>query len=277
MLQSSISVPRQVVLLDKLLPKLKDGSRMTRLLDILEDYLMYRGHQYCRIDGNTGGEDPDASIEALNKPGSEKFAFLVHLQAQDRAHRIGQKKEVQAFRFCTEYTIEEKVIERAYKKLALDALVIQQRRLAEQEAVNKDELLQMVRFGAEMVFSSKDRTITDEDIDIIIAKGEEAALQLNWVNAIKFKMDESNHINGKAFPKAAFIGCIHYFFFSQHLMPRDSFAQPFVIPTRGVVKRKIFAWVLGKIKGGMLVRFPVACHLRCHDELSRRRPSYLSA
>lgn len=26
----------------------------------------------------------------------------VDLQAQDRAHRIGQKKEVQVFRFCTE-------------------------------------------------------------------------------------------------------------------------------------------------------------------------------
>jgi len=87
----------------------------------------------------------------------------VDLQAQDRAHRIGQKKEVQVFRFCTEvsnfklyftfsiryslyllashllmimvqYTIEEKVIERAYKKLALDALVIQQGRLAEQKS-----------------------------------------------------------------------------------------------------------------------------------------------
>lgn len=55
------------------------------------------------------------------------------LQAMDRAHRIGQKKEVQVFRFCTENTIEEKVIERAYKKLALDALVIQQGRLAEQK------------------------------------------------------------------------------------------------------------------------------------------------
>ncbi|KAL3334742.1 hypothetical protein AABB24_031127 [Solanum stoloniferum] len=159
----------KMVLLDKLLPKLKErGSRvlifsqMTRLLDILEDYLLFRGHQYCRIDGNTGGEDRDASIEAFNKPGSAKFAFLlstragglginlatadivilydsdwnpqVDLQAQDRAHRIGQKKEVQVFRFCTEYTIEEKVIERAYKKLALDALVIQQGRLAEQKS-----------------------------------------------------------------------------------------------------------------------------------------------
>ncbi|ONM32106.1 ISWI chromatin-remodeling complex ATPase CHR11 [Zea mays] len=198
---------------------------MTRLLDILEDYLMYRGYQYCRIDGNTGGEDRDASIEAFNSPGSEKFVFLLStragglginlatadvvvlydsdwnpqadLQAQDRAHRIGQKKEVQVFRFCTEYTIEEKVIERAYKKLALDALVIQQGRLAEQKTVNKDDLLQMVRFGAEMVFSSKDSTITDEDIDRIIAKGEETTAELDakmkkfTEDAIKFKMDDN--------------------------------------------------------------------------------------
>ncbi|KAL1548505.1 ISWI chromatin-remodeling complex ATPase CHR11 isoform X1 [Salvia divinorum] len=222
----------KMVLLDKLLPKLKERdsrvlifSQMTRLLDILEDYLMFRGYLYCRIDGNTGGEDRDASIEGFNKPGSEKFVFLlstragglginlatadvvilydsdwnpqVDLQAQDRAHRIGQKKEVQVFRFCTEYTIEEKVIERAYKKLALDALVIQQGRLAEQKTVNKDELLQMVRFGAEMVFSSKDSTITDEDIDRIIAKGEEATAELDakmkkfTEDAIKFKMDDT--------------------------------------------------------------------------------------
>ncbi|XP_019419313.1 PREDICTED: ISWI chromatin-remodeling complex ATPase CHR11-like [Lupinus angustifolius] len=222
----------KMVLLDKLLPKLKERdsrvlifSQMTRLLDILEDYLMFQGYQYCRIDGNTGGDERDASIEAFNKPGSEKFVFLlstragglginlatadvvilydsdwnpqVDLQAQDRAHRIGQKKEVQVFRFCTEYTIEEKVIERAYKKLALDALVIQQGRLAEQKTVNKDELLQMVRFGAEMVFSSKDSTITDEDIDRIIAKGEEATAELDakmkkfTEDAIKFKMDDT--------------------------------------------------------------------------------------
>ncbi|KAJ6719720.1 SNF2/RAD54 HELICASE FAMILY [Salix purpurea] len=222
----------KMVLLDKLLPKLKERdsrvlifSQMTRLLDILEDYLMFCGYKYCRIDGNTGGEDRDASIDAFNRPGSEKFCFLlstragglginlatadvvilydsdwnpqVDLQAQDRAHRIGQKKEVQVFRFCTEYTIEEKVIERAYKKLALDALVIQQGRLAEQKTVNKDELLQMVRFGAEMVFSSKDSTITDEDIDRIIAKGEEATAELDakmkkfTEDAIKFKMDDT--------------------------------------------------------------------------------------
>lgn len=55
--------------------------QMTRLLDILEDYLMYRGYLYCRIDGNTGGEDRDASIDAFNKPGSEKFVFLLSTRA----------------------------------------------------------------------------------------------------------------------------------------------------------------------------------------------------
>ncbi|CAL5361700.1 unnamed protein product [Camellia sinensis] len=96
---------------------------------------------------------------------------------------------------------DEKVIERAYKKLALDALVIQQVRLAEQKTVNKDELLQMVRFGAEMVFCSKDSTITDEDIDRIIAKGEEATAELDAKmkkfaeDAIKFKIDDSMWID----------------------------------------------------------------------------------
>lgn len=55
--------------------------QMTRLLDILEDYLMFRGYLYCRIDGNTGGEDRDASIDAFNKPGSEKFVFLLSTRA----------------------------------------------------------------------------------------------------------------------------------------------------------------------------------------------------
>jgi len=55
--------------------------QMTRLLDILEDYLMFRGYLYCRIDGNTGGEDRDASIDSFNKPGSEKFVFLLSTRA----------------------------------------------------------------------------------------------------------------------------------------------------------------------------------------------------
>jgi len=48
----------------------------------------------------------------------------------DRAHRIGQKKQVYVFRFVTENAVEEKVLERAAQKLQLDRLVIQQGRAA---------------------------------------------------------------------------------------------------------------------------------------------------
>lgn len=98
----------------------------------------------------------------------------VDLQAMDRAHRIGQKKPVQVFRFITEGTVEEKIIERADRKLFLDAAVIQQGRLAEQNStLEKGDLMKMVRFGADQILSGKGGTYSDEDIDALIAKGEE--------------------------------------------------------------------------------------------------------
>ncbi|KAL7551496.1 hypothetical protein ACHAWF_014686 [Thalassiosira exigua] len=195
-------------LLNKLLAKLKSrGSRvlifsqMTRILDILEDYLRLVGYEYCRIDGNTDGEKRDSQMEEFNEEGSSKFCFLlstragglginlatadivilydsdwnpqVDLQAMDRAHRLGQTKPVQVFRFISEGTVEEKIIERADRKLFLDAAVIQQGRLAEQNSkLSKSELMQMVKFGADQIISGKKGAYTDEDIDALIAKGE---------------------------------------------------------------------------------------------------------
>ena len=73
----------------------------------------------------------------------------------DRAHRIGQTKPVVVYRLITEGTVEEMVIERSQKKLYLDAAVIQQGRLAESsKSLSKDEILGMVRFGADAVFSA---------------------------------------------------------------------------------------------------------------------------
>uniref|UniRef100_A0A0A1WRH4 Chromatin-remodeling complex ATPase chain Iswi n=1 Tax=Zeugodacus cucurbitae TaxID=28588 RepID=A0A0A1WRH4_ZEUCU len=199
----------KMVILDKLLPKLQaQGSRvlifsqMTRMLDILEDYCLWRNYQYCRLDGQTPHEDRNRQIQEYNMENSSKFVFMLStragglginlatadvviiydsdwnpqmdLQAMDRAHRIGQKKQVRVFRFITENTVEEKIVERAEVKLRLDKLVIQQGRLVDNRTaqLNKDEILNIIRFGANHVFASKDSELTDEDIDTILERGE---------------------------------------------------------------------------------------------------------
>ncbi|GMT19600.1 hypothetical protein PFISCL1PPCAC_10897 [Pristionchus fissidentatus] len=205
----------KMVVLDKLLPKLQaQGSRVlifsqfSRQLDLLEDYCWFRNYNYCRLDGQTPHDERSASIEEYNREGSEKFIFMLttragglginlatadvviiydsdwnpqmDLQAQDRAHRIGQKKQVRVFRLITENTIDERVIERADMKLRLDSMVIQQGRLAEaKKTLGKDEMLDMIRHGADQVFAGKDSTITDDDIDTILKKAEEKTEEMN--------------------------------------------------------------------------------------------------
>ncbi|KAK6173102.1 hypothetical protein SNE40_016626 [Patella caerulea] len=211
----------KMVILDKLLPKLKAQdsrvlifSQMTRMLDILEDYCFWRQFDYCRLDGQTPHEERQQSINDFNLPGSKKFIFMLStragglginlatadiviifdsdwnpqcdLQAMDRAHRIGQKKQVKVFRFITENTVEERIVEKAELKLKLDSIVIQQGRLVDQAAnkLGKDEVLTMIRHGASHVFASKDSEITDEDVDEILAKGEQRTEEM------KAKLDQ---------------------------------------------------------------------------------------
>lgn len=101
------------------------------------------------------------------------------LQAQDRAHRIGQKKVVQVFRLVTDDTVEVKVVERAQQKLKLDAMVVQQGRLQDKERkLSKNELLDTIRFGADKIFRSKESTITDDDIDLILEQGRKRTVEL---------------------------------------------------------------------------------------------------
>ena len=47
-------------------------SQMARMLDMLEDYCWLRGHNYCRLDGNTPHEERQKSIDEYNAPNSEK-------------------------------------------------------------------------------------------------------------------------------------------------------------------------------------------------------------
>ena len=206
----------KMIILDKILKRVHEqGSRvlifsqMSRILDILEDYCVFRGHKYCRIDGSTAHEDRIWAIDEYNKPGSEKTIFLLttragglginlttadvvvlydsdwnpqaDLQAMDRAHRIGQTKQVFVYRFVTENAIEEKVLERAAQKLRLDQLVIQQGRAqqAVKNAASKDELLNMIQHGAETVFETKGATGPLDDIDEILARGQSRTAELS--------------------------------------------------------------------------------------------------
>lgn len=245
----------KMLVLDRLLKRLQaQGSRvlifsqMSRLLDILEDYCVFRQYKYCRIDGGTAHEDRIAAIDDYNKPDSEKFIFLLttragglginltsadivvlydsdwnpqaDLQAMDRAHRIGQTKQVVVYRFVTDNAIEEKVLERAAQKLRLDQLVIQQGRAqtAAKAAANKDELLSMIQHGAETVFQTKGATgvvsekgadMTEDDIDAILAAGENRTKELNAKyeklgldDLQKFSSESAYEWNGKDFTNA---------------------------------------------------------------------------
>uniref|UniRef100_A0A8C5DTI2 SWI/SNF-related matrix-associated actin-dependent regulator of chromatin subfamily A member 5 n=2 Tax=Gouania willdenowi TaxID=441366 RepID=A0A8C5DTI2_GOUWI len=104
----------------------------------------------------------------------------VDLQAMDRAHRIGQQKQVRVFRFITENTVEERIVERAEMKLRLDSIVIQQGRLVDPSAnkLGKDEMLSIIRHGATHVFSSKESEITDDDIDAILERGKRKTMEM---------------------------------------------------------------------------------------------------
>lgn len=215
----------KMMLLDKLLTRLKSqGSRvlifsqMTRVLDILEDYCYLRGYKFCRIDGATSQMDREERMEQYNSPDSEQFIFLLStragglginlqtadivifydsdwnpqmdLQAQDRAHRIGQKKQVYVYRLISEGTIDESVVKRAQSKLFLDTLVIQQGRRKSGNSAHKlgsKEVFNMVRMGAEDVFQ-KDSTWCDEDIDAIFAKGRDRTQAQN--DEIKSKVED---------------------------------------------------------------------------------------
>ncbi|KAL2339088.1 hypothetical protein Fmac_013534 [Flemingia macrophylla] len=130
-------------MLDRLLPKLKATdhrvlffSTMTRLLDVMEEYLTLKQYRYLRLDGHTSGGDRGALIDLFNQTDSPYFIFLlsiraggvgvnlqaadtVDLQAQARAHRIGQKRDVLVLRFETVQTVEEQVRASAEHKLGV--------------------------------------------------------------------------------------------------------------------------------------------------------------
>lgn len=146
--------------LDKLLRNLQAGghralifTQMTKMLDILEQFLNIHGHRYLRLDGATKIEQRQLLTErfnsdnrilafilssrsgglGINLTGADTVIFYdldwnpaMDKQCQDRCHRIGQTRDVHIYRFVSEYTIESNILRKANQKRMLDDVVIQE-------------------------------------------------------------------------------------------------------------------------------------------------------
>lgn len=201
-------------LLDKVLPKFKaTGHRvliffqMTQIMDIMEDFLRLRGLKYMRLDGGTKADDRTSLLKLFNAPGSDYFCFLLStragglglnlqtadtviifdtdwnphqdLQAQDRAHRIGQKNEVRILRLITEDSVEEMVLERAHAKLEIDGKVIQAGKFDNKSTAEEQEALLRALLEKEEERKQKgsseddDDELDDDELNQVIARSDE--------------------------------------------------------------------------------------------------------
>ncbi|KAG6897747.1 hypothetical protein C0992_011675 [Termitomyces sp. T32_za158] len=127
-------------------------TQMTKILDILEMYLNFHGYLYLRLDGATKIEDRQYITErfnadprifcfiassrsggvGINLTGADTVIFYdsdfnpqMDKQCEDRAHRIGQIRDVHIYRFVSQHTVEEALLRKANQKRSLDDLVIQ--------------------------------------------------------------------------------------------------------------------------------------------------------
>lgn len=144
--------------LDSLLQELKAGDhrvliyfQMTRMMDLMEEYLIYRQYKYLRLDGSSKLEDrrdmvmdwqtrPDIFVFILstragglgiNLTAADTVIFYDHdwnpsndAQAMDRAHRLGQTRQVTVYRLITRGTIDERIIQLARVKKDVQDIVV---------------------------------------------------------------------------------------------------------------------------------------------------------
>ena len=158
-------------LLDRMLKRLHtDGhqvlifSQMTKVLNILEDYLNYRQWNYCRIDGSTNIDDRQKAMDVfnaektagvngtINKCDDRYFVFMLSTragglginltsadtciifdsdwnphadsQAMDRCHRLGQTRPVAVYRLLTCNSVDIEMMEKQVSKKKLERMTI---------------------------------------------------------------------------------------------------------------------------------------------------------
>jgi len=214
-------------LLDRVLPKFKaSGHRvlmffqMTQIMNIMEDFLRLRGYRYLRLDGSTKSDDRSDLLKQFNALDSEYFCFLLStragglglnlqtadtviiydsdwnphqdLQAQDRAHRIGQKNEVRILRLISSNSVEEKILERAQYKLDMDGKVIQAGKFDNKSTNEEREaLLRTLLETAEAADQlNEQEEMDDDDLNDIMARSEEELTLFQQMDRERIQNDE---------------------------------------------------------------------------------------
>ncbi|XP_042042461.1 protein CHROMATIN REMODELING 4-like [Salvia splendens] len=149
-------------------------SQMTKLLDILEDYLTieFGPRTYERVDGSVSVTERQAAIARFNQD-NNRFVFLLStrscglginlatadtviiydsdfnphadIQAMNRAHRIGQSKRLLVYRLVVRASVEERILQLAKKKLMLDQLFVN-------KSGSQKEVEDILRWGTEELF-----------------------------------------------------------------------------------------------------------------------------
>eukprot|EP00094_Tigriopus_californicus_P007060 TCALIF_06798-PA protein Name:"Similar to Ino80 Putative DNA helicase Ino80 (Drosophila melanogaster)" AED:0.17 eAED:0.18 QI:0/0/0/0.75/1/0.87/8/0/1427 len=157
--QTLVTDSGKLHVLDGLLTRLKEEghrvliySQMTRMIDLLEEYMVHRKHTFMRLDGSSKISERRDMVADFQQR-SDIFVFLlstragglginltaadtvifydsdwnptVDQQAMDRAHRLGQTKQVTVYRLICKGTIEERILQRAREKSEIQRMVIQ--------------------------------------------------------------------------------------------------------------------------------------------------------
>ncbi|XP_025021490.1 chromodomain-helicase-DNA-binding protein 3 isoform X3 [Python bivittatus] len=208
-----IKASGKLMLLQKMLRKLKEQghrvlifSQMTKMLDLLEDFLDYEGYKYERIDGGITGALRQEAIDRFNAPGAQQFCFLLStragglginlatadtviifdsdwnphndIQAFSRAHRIGQANKVMIYRFVTRASVEERITQVAKRKMMLTHLVVRPGLGSKSGSMSKQELDDILKFGTEELFKDENEGENKEEDSSVIHYDNEAIARL---------------------------------------------------------------------------------------------------
>ncbi|XP_009886684.1 PREDICTED: chromodomain-helicase-DNA-binding protein 3-like [Charadrius vociferus] len=151
------------------------AAMMTKMLDLLEDFLDYEGYKYERIDGGITGALRQEAIDRFN---GRTPASRGTQAAFSRAHRIGQANKVMIYRFVTRASVEERITQVAKRKMMLTHLVVRPGLGSKAGSMSKQELDDILKFGTEELFKDENEGENKEEDSSVIHYDNEAIARL---------------------------------------------------------------------------------------------------